>query len=183
MYDSEKHFSSIKEEAARHLEDTETSKLAHWNAAAVYEKRHKFYIGLPALLLSVFLTWILSGDAKALLGKNEYFSWVPTTLPIILSLIVSVLSGLGAFLNFNELAMKHRSAAENLNALWRDCKNWDTDFPNCLECEKAMQTVQGYRKRLNEINRDAPQIPKWAWKSVQQQRDEGSTTYRDKNTS
>jgi hypothetical protein len=48
-------------------------------------------------------------------------------------------------------------------------------------CEKAVQTVQGYRQRLNEINRDSPQIPKWAWKSVRTQRLEGSTQYESDN--
>lgn len=172
------HFLSIKLEVKRHLEDAETSKLAHWEAARVYEYRHKFYVGLPALLLSLLLTWLLSSDTKALVSRQPELKEILGSVPVLLSLIVSVLSGLGAFLNFNELASKHRAAAENLNALFRDCKNWDTDFPDSSSCEKAMQTVQGYRNRLNEINRDAPQIPKWAWLSVQRQRDEGSTRYQ-----
>lgn len=174
------HFDSIKLEVARHLEDSETSKLAHWDAAAVYERRHKRWIGLPALLLSLVLAWILSSDVKTLLSSTEKLKWLAGGLPVILSLLVSVFSALGTFLNFNELAQKHRMAAENLNALWRDCKNWDTDFPDAGVCEKAAQTVQTYRQRLNEINRDAPQIPKWAWRSVKKQREEGSTAYSEK---
>lgn len=173
----QKHFESVKEEVLRHLEDTETSKLAHWNAAAVYERRHKLFIGLPATLLSLMLTWILSSDVKTFLAADDTFKAVANNTPVILSLVVSILSGLGAFLNFQELASKHRATAENLNALWRDCKNWDTDFPDWTSCEKAVQTIQTYRRRLNEINRDAPQIPKWAWLSVKKQRDEGSTRY------
>ena len=171
------HFASVKEEVLRHLEDTETSKLAHWDAAAVYERRHKLFIGLPATLLSLLLTWMLSSDVKAFFATDGAFKAVANNIPVILSLVVSVLSGLGAFLNFQELASKHRATAENLNALWRDCKNWNTDFPDASSCEKAVQTVQAYRRRLNEINRDAPQIPKWAWLSVKKQRDEGSTRY------
>lgn len=183
MPNDEKHFSSIKLEVSRHFEDAETSKLAHWDAARVYEYRHKFLIGLPALVLSLLLTWILSSDARSMLEKQSDLKAILGSVPVLLSLIVSVLSGLGTFLNFNELASKHRTAAENLNALSRDCKNWDTDFPDSTFCEKAMQAVQGYRKRLNEINRDAPQIPKWAWLSVRWQREEGSTRYESDDTS
>jgi hypothetical protein len=175
QYD-ESHFNSINEEVRRHLEDSETSKLAHWGAAEVYERRHKRFVGLPALLLSLVLAWILSSDAKGLLDSYE-LKWLSSSLPVILSLLVSVFSALGTFLNFNELAQKHRTTAENLNSLWRDCKNWKTDFPDATLCEKACQCVQSYRLRLNEINKDAPQIPRWAWKSVKKQRAEGSTTY------
>ena len=177
MAHNEAHFASVKKELLRHLEDTETSKLAHWDAAAVYDRRHKLFIGLPATLLSLLLTWMLSSDVKAFFATDGALKMVANNIPVILSLLVSVLSGLGAFLNFQELAAKHRTTAENLNALWRDCKNWDTDFPDAESCEKAVQTVQSYRRRLNEINRDAPQIPKWAWLSVKKQREQGSTRY------
>lgn len=114
----EAHFSSVKAEVQRHLEDAETSKLAHWDAAVVYERRQKFFIDLPALLLSLLLTWFLSADTKTFLETSGQLKALASSLPVVLSLLVSVLSGLGAFLNFNELAGKHRAAAENLNALW-----------------------------------------------------------------
>jgi len=176
----EKHFKNVCIEIKRHLEDAETSKLAHWYAASIYGKRHMLFIGLPATIFSIILTWLLSSNSQ------EFISNLPATLktivlhtPVFLGLMVSILSGLGAFLNYNELAIKHRTAAENLHSLWRDCKNWDTDFPDNSLCEKAVQAAQLYRKRLNEINRDAPQIPKWAWKSVQTQKLEGSTRYEN----
>ncbi|WP_336819341.1 SLATT domain-containing protein [Cedecea sp. MMO-103] len=171
----QKHYEKVEKEMERHREDTETSKLGHWCAAAKYERRHKLYIGLPATTISIFLTWLLSSDAKDVLAGTSYLQ----PLLVFLGLIVSILSGLGTFLNFNEQALKHRSAAESLHALWRDCKNWDTDFPDMNCCKEAVLAVQNYRKRLNDINRDAPQIPKWAWKSVNKQRAEGSTTYKN----
>lgn len=178
MYDAA-HFNAVKSEVERHLLDAETSKLAHWHASAVYERRHKIWLGLPALLLSLALSCLLSADAKNFLTSQLYTKYLTDGLPVLLSLLVSVLTGLGAFMSFNELAIKHRTAAENLHALWRDCRNWDTDFPDSTNCEKAVQTVQTYRIRLNEINRDAPQIPKWAWKNAKRQRAEGSTTYEN----
>lgn len=172
------HFRIILKEVKRHLEDTETSKLAHWHAAAVYEKRHKFYIGLPATILSILLTWILSAEFKQSgISENAGILGIGY-ITVLLGLIISVLSGIGTFLNFNDLAIKHRTAAENYHSLWRDCKNWQTDFPDESTINQSVQVVQQYRKRLNEINRDSPQIPRWAWKNVDKQRKEGSTRYK-----
>jgi hypothetical protein len=171
----EAHFEIIRQEVQRHLEDTETSKLAHWNAAHVYDRVHRMYLGLPATLLAIALAWLLSGDTQKSIGASAVLT---VQVPIFLSLVVSLLSGLNAFLNLSDLSMRHRGAAENLHALWRNCRNWSTDFPDASSCEKAAKTVQDYRHRLNEINRDAPQIPKWAWKSVNKQRAEGSVSYQ-----
>ncbi|ORM82334.1 hypothetical protein HA38_21175 [Pantoea allii] len=146
MLFDQSHYNKVANEMERHREDTETSKLAHWRAAAKYERRHKLYIGLPATILSVFLTWLLSSEAKDMLTGSESAQRLLANGAILLSLIVSTLSGLSTFLNFNELALKHRRAAENLHALWRDCKNWDTDFPDISNCEKAVAAVQSYRK-------------------------------------
>lgn len=181
MANDKEHFKIILLEIERHLEDTETSKLAHWYAAAVYSKRHMYFIGLPATILSILLTWLLSSDIQQLTSNSPNLKAVADHVPVFIGLIVSLLSGLGTFLNFNELSLKHRAVAENLHSLWRDCKNWKTDFPDESLCEKAVHTAQQYRKRLNEINRDAPQLPKWAWKNVQKQKDEGSTTYNIEN--
>lgn len=175
----EPHFRIISEEIQRHLQDTETSKLGHWHAAQIYSQVHKLYLGLPATLLSIGLAWILSGETQKNLPTTAIFTSLTIQLPIFLSLVISLLSGLNAFLNLSDLSARHRTAAENLHALWRDCKNWRTDFPDATTCEKAMKKAQDYRHRLNEINRDAPQIPKWAWKSVSKQRAEGSVSYNN----
>lgn len=177
MITAQQHYEIIFKEITRHVEDTETSMLSHWNAAAVYEKRHKFYLGLPATLISILLTLLLSTQfAKT--GFEEKVGNVGMSYMIVfLSLIVSVLSSLVTFLNFNDLAIKHRTAAQNYHTLWRECLNWRTDFPDGSKIDQAVQMVQQYRKRLCDINRDSPQIPKWAWESVDEQRKEGSTTY------
>ncbi|AWN49532.1 hypothetical protein DK419_26975 [Methylobacterium terrae] len=121
---------------------------------------------------------MISSRTQASLPDTGIVEALIVGIPVFLSLIVSLLSGLTAFLNLNETASRHRNAAESLHALWRDCKNWETDFPDASQCEAAVKRVQIYRQRLNEINRDAPQIPRWAWKSVENQRREGSVSYR-----
>lgn len=169
-------YALVAAEMERHREDTEISKLGHWAAASTYEKRHKVYLGFPATIGSLLLTWLLSSDVKRIFESNEN-GWVVGMVPVGLSLIVSLLTGVGAFLNFNEMAIKHRSAAESLHSLWRDCLNWKTDFPNSEKVAEAVSAVQRYRQRLNDINRDAPQIPYWAYKKGNRQKEQGSTRY------
>lgn len=178
----EKHFEAVNNEVKRHLQDAESSKLAHWHAARIYENFHKFYLGLPITVFSIFLTWMISDKSNDSLINKILNDFIGIDLEIILSLLISVLSGLSAFLNLNEIASQHRNAAESLNSLWRECKNWATDFPDATQCDLAVKKVQTYRQRLNEINRDAPQIPRWAWKSVRQQKKEGSVSYYNENS-
>lgn len=168
----EDYYEIINSEVERHLEDAEVSKLAHFYAARIYEKRNKYYLGLPATLSAVVLSWLVSQNST-----DEDTKEIMATIKLGLGLLVAILSGLVTFLNLNEVASKHRAAAQKYHQLWRKCKNWRTDFPDDTTNEKAKETVQKYRESLKEINNDSPQIPKWAWKNTQKQQDEGSTKY------
>lgn len=177
MKHDDEHFRAAIAEIERHRQDTEISKLGHWVAAGVYEKVHKFALGLPATLLSILLAWILSSQTKAVFSDTAFSAELIHNVPVFISLMVSILSGMTAFLNLNDLATRHRTAAENLHALWRNCINWKTDFPDASSCDDAVKAAQSYRERLNDINKDAPQIPKWAWKGARRQRVAGSVSY------
>lgn len=174
--DDEKYLEIINKEVMRHLEDTETSKLAHFFAAARYESIHKFWIGLPTTIAALLLSWLV---AQKDLPTDEY--QIMFTIKIFLSLIVAVSSGISTFLNFNELASQHRKAALKYQDIWRKCKNWNTDFPDDTELDEAKSIIQAYRSEMTAINQESPQIPKWAWKSVDKQIAEGSTSYENEN--
>lgn len=175
-YDQD-HYEKAYREVLRHLEDSETSKLAHWYAASVYERRHRVLIGIPATVLAIILTWLLSASLNKVVSA-DLLPYFRDMLPVLLSLAVSVLSGLGALLNLNDIAIRHRMAAQNYQSLWRHCLNWKTDFPDVALVKEAVHVVRQYRDRLNEINNNSPQIPRWAWRNTQAQRIEGSTSYR-----
>ncbi|MGH9893394.1 MAG: SLATT domain-containing protein [bacterium] len=177
MAHDQEHYELAYREVQRHLEDSETSKLAHWYAASVYERRHRLLIGIPATVLALVLTWLLSASINRVFS-DEFLPYFRDTLPVILSLAVSILSGLGAVLNLNDVALRHRMAAQNYHNLWRHCLNWKTDFPDVALVKEAVHVVRQYRDRLNEINNNSPQIPRWAWRNTQAQRLEGSTSYR-----
>jgi hypothetical protein len=84
---------------------------------------------------------------------------------------------LDLFLGLKGLAAQHRNAALSYTEIWRCCKNWRTDFPDESTVREAVQAVRQYRDRLNSINRNSPQLPKWAWQSANRQRAEGSVSY------
>lgn len=170
---SEGHYEIICLEITRHLEDAETSKLAHFDAASSFEKWNKFILGLPATLAATVLACIVNRDSK---GTSTMEAWL-NMLKIVLSIIVPALSASITFLNLNDIATNHRTAAQRYSELSRKCKNWKTDFPDDTNNEKAKEMVQKYREEIISINKESPQIPKWAWKSVSKQKREGSTTY------
>lgn len=172
----EKYLEIIEDEVERHLEDSETSKLSHFYAAARYEKIHKFWIGLPTTIAALLLSWLVAQKDLSSDGYQIVFA-----IKIFLSLVVAVSSGISTFLNFNGLASKHRTAALKYQDIWRKCKNWRTDFPDDTMLDNAKSVIQIYRKEMTTINQESPQIPKWAWKSVDKQIKEGSTSYENEN--
>lgn len=172
MENVDQYYLILYEEVARHLEDSETSKLSHFNVAEVYERRHKYWLGLPTTIAALLLAWLVS--QKDLSDGSVQYIFI---LKITLSFVVAISSGVSTFLNFNEQAGQHRKAALKYQDLWRKCKNWKTDFPDSSENQKAKSTVQEYRNIITNINQESPQIPKWAWKSVAKQQKEGSTEY------
>lgn len=92
-------------------------------------------------------------------------------------LATSILTTVGYSLNFGDLATRHRVAAHKYQDVWRQCKNWKTDFPSHEDAACACTRAKQMRDRLNEINKESPQIPEWAWRSVDVQRAAGSTAY------
>jgi hypothetical protein len=163
-------------EMLRHLEDAEVCKLGHWHAAAAYETWHRYFIAVPAIIASALLTWLLMSPLDGLLtGPAAVF--LKTGAPRLLALVVTILTGLDLFLGFKGLAAAHRNAALSYQEVWRHCKNWRTDFPDEAQAQQAAEAAKQYRDRLNSINRNSPQLPKWAWRSVSRQRLEGSVSY------
>ena len=117
--DSISYYSTICKEIQRHLEDSEISKLSHFYAASRYEKLHKYYIGLPTTIAALLLAWLVT--QKDLPDNSSQFIF---SIKIILSLIVAISTGVSTFLNYNELASKHRQSALKYQDVWRKCKNW-----------------------------------------------------------
>lgn len=164
----------IKKEVARHLEDSGISKLSHFFAAERFEIIHKYYIGLPTTVAALLLSWLVAQKDLETGGNSWIFP-----IKITLSLIVAISTGISTFLNFNELASQHRKSALRYQDIWRKCKNWETDFPDETDLVSAKKIIRSYRKDMTEINQESPQIPKWAYNSVNKQMKAGSISYNN----
>lgn len=169
-------YNNAHTEIDRHLEDAEVSKLGHWHAAAVLESRHRWLIAVPTVVLSALLTWLLMMP-DGIFASASSIKLAKITPPFI-ALLVTLVAGLDLMLGLKNLVASHRNAALSYQEVWRHCKNWSTDYPDYHSAEKAAQSAREYRDRLNSINRNSPQLPKWAWRSVSEQRAEGSVSYR-----
>src|ERR1035441_6590113 len=174
MINKDDQYHEAEGELAGHLEDSEVSKLSHFYAAGTYEKRHKLWIGVPATCTAIILTWLLTSPFEDLGVSTGTAAFLKRGLPIIFSLATSILTAVGYFLNYGDLANRHRSAGQKYQEVWRQCKNWKTDFPGCDHAEGACSLARRMRERLNEVNKESPQIPEWAWRSVDHQREKGS---------
>lgn len=176
--DNETHFQLISTEIERHLEDAEISKLAHYNAAGRLDKVHRYYLGLPVTVAALLLSCLVT-----LKEVSPEYATPVYVLKLILGVVVTVSTGVGTFLSFNEIASKHRLAAHRYQSVYRRCKNWLTDFPDERDIAKAQKTARIYREELTEINKESPQIPKWAYNKVDDQQRSGLTSYfTDKNS-
>jgi hypothetical protein len=171
------HYDLASVEFERHGEDSETSKLAHFYAAGAYERRALLFMQIPPTVLAVILTCLLTSDLNKFFDPNMV-KILKEPVPVVLGLLIAIWSAVGAVLNYNQLAERHRTAAQKYQTLTRRCKNWKTDFPDESFATGARAEAKQCRDRLSEINAESPQIPKWAWKSVKKQREEGSTAYK-----
>lgn len=174
------HFEYIASEYEKHLEDAETSKLGHFNAAGTFEKRYKI-LAITTALTGVILVWLLTSPFDDFLNP-QLTKFLSEGLPIFFGLLSTAFTTLNYFFDFSNLAEKHRIAAHKYQSIWRQCQNWNTDFPTEEFVLDAQDRVSKIRDRLTEINSESPQIPRWAWKSVDKQKSEGSTTYDGANS-
>ena len=143
----------------------------------IKQTKHRYLMGIPTTSFAIILAWLLTSPLEKIFPQT-LIPFLKDIAPIFLSLIVAIMSALATLLNYNELAIRHRIAAQNYHSLWRYCKNWKTDFPDDSIVKEAIESVKQYRERLNDINRNSPQIPNWAWSSVSRQQKQGSTSYK-----
>ena len=172
----DKHFELASKEIERHLEDSRINRIAHYELADAYEaKNHRLNV-VHGISIGIIITWLLSSQFKESLPEH-YQTFFGEVLPIILSMVVAVLSSLGPLLKYGEKAIKNKSAAQKYHALWRNCLNWETDYPDKSMVKEAVQAARNYRELINEINRESPSIPDWAWDKVEKVEKKGGTEY------
>lgn len=154
---------AIIRESKRIEENCLHSSKGHFSAAGFWTD-FSLWIGIPTTIMAV-VAGILS------FSKYNFDAG-------ILSIIVAIFTSLTTFLNPKERANSHFVAGNNYDSLltksrifWTiECKR-----ENSLEIlESKLNDLSGQRERLN---RDCPQIPKWAYKKAKQGIEDGEATY------
>jgi len=171
VHDNNLIYEIICNEIKKHEEDSNYNRLAHFAVAKKYAKNHKIFIISQAIATAIILTLLLSPLDKI------FNPSLVEVIKIFLSLCIAIYSALGAHLNFHELSITNHNVAQKYQTLWRNCDNWKTDFPDESNIEEAIKRTQFFRDRINEINRESPQIPDWAHDQVKKYMDQGMDKY------
>lgn len=157
-------YTYVGNEINHHMMDSDERKILHSYAALRYERKHKMIVG-SSTALAITLTWLLTSPLENIIDPG-LAKKIIDTVPMILALAVSLLSGLGAWLNYSDLSNKHRVASDNYHALWLKCCHWNTDFPDVEFAKDAARAAQIYRERIIEITCASPPIPSTVWSRV-----------------
>lgn len=149
----------IIREAKRLEESTLFSMKGHHVAASGWSNRH-LWLGMPTVIISA-----LVGAATF----SQYAKDYPALGVIagLLSIIVTVLSGITTFLNPNEKENAHLNAAHGFDKINNDARLfWSVDC--WQEASDAVLTSQLKElvDRKNELNSSSPQIPDWAYRKA-----------------
>lgn len=164
---SSKTKAAIIDEAKRIEENCQFTAKGHFETAQFWSKFH-LWIGVPS--------FVLAGIAGAFaFAKFEYSN----ILSGILSLIVVVLTSIATFLNPKDESHSHLSAGNNYDSLltrvrifWTiDCRGKDSD-------SILTSKLKDFSDEKDKLNRECPQVPKWAYNNAKKGIEAGEATYK-----
>jgi len=125
--------------------------VAHHLAASRNRSLHKFF-GIPVVILSTLVgTSIFSSLGDATTNK-----WI-LIITGMLSISATVLASLQTFLNYAELAAKHKSTAVQFGMLRREVEQFAT-WPNHSE-DEVREFLDSIRERWDQAEQEAPTLP------------------------
>jgi len=153
---------------AKHIEeDALYSAKGHFYAGQFWANLH-LWIGIPTACISAI------AGASAL-SQFDYHSVVAG----ILAIIVAASTAVSTFLNPNEQASRHKDSGNNYNGL----RNQSRIFYEIeIKTVKNETVAFSILKRLNNdrdnLNKESPQIPKWAFQKAKKGVESGEAAYR-----
>lgn len=154
---------AIIREAKRIEESCLYTSKGHLVASSFWNNFH-LWIGVPTTIIALV--------AGILSFSKDYINVG------ILSIIVAILTSLSTFLNPKERANSHFAAGNNHDSLLTKARIfWTIECKreNSVEIlESKLKDLSGQRERLN---RDCPQIPKWAYKKAKKGIEDGEANY------
>jgi hypothetical protein len=157
---------AIIEEAKRIEENCRYTSRGHFVAAHFWSNFH-LWVGIPIVILSA-----VAGTSALSQFDNHTF------VAGVISIIVVVLSATATFFNPRERANIHLSTGNNYDSLltkarmfWTiDC--WQEDSERILT-----EKLKNLSEERNRLNRECPQVPRFAYLRAKRGIKEGEATY------
>ena len=143
---------SVKEELEKLLVDARFGKDKHFSAAG-RSRSHHYWLGIPVILISIFLGSMLFNGTGLLVGYER-------TIGAVLTFFSALLVSLQTFLNPKEIEKGHRSVGNRYLEISRKCRLVNAKFDDkLLSVEQSSDQYEHLLNSYNETNIEAEAFP------------------------
>jgi len=157
---------AIIREAKRIEENCLYTSKGHFAVAQFWSNFH-LWLGIPTVILASIV------GAFAL---SQFSSYI--VIAGVISIVVVVLSATTTFLNPRERANAHLSAGNNYDSLLSKARIfWTIDCWQSESEEILTQKLRDLSEERNRLNRECPQVPRFAYLAARKGIQEGETSY------
>lgn len=128
-------------------------KKKHFNAADRKDREH-YLLGIPLVALNIITTSILLYALTD--GKNDWIKYIP----IVLTLITSLLGGFQTYLNSQKSAEAHRRIGNQYLSVLKKCDRLQEYAKSFLiNNEDLVKEIESIAKKVEDINKEAESHP------------------------
>ncbi|MEW6715188.1 MAG: SLATT domain-containing protein [Nitrospirota bacterium] len=157
----------IIKEAKRIEENSLYSAKGHFVAAHFWDNFH-LWIGIPTVVLAA----VAGTAAFAKIDQNNFIAGA-------LSIVVVVLTAVATFLNPKERSHTHLTSGNNYDSLLTRARMFWTIECRRENLEDALSAkLNSLSDERDRLNRESPQVPKWAFKKARKGIEEGEASYK-----
>lgn len=128
--------------------------------AARSNNTQRYVLGVPAIILSTIV-----GTSVFATLETQVNPWIRILIGLV-SITSAVLASLQTFFNFAGLAENHRSAGVKYKAIIRELEQILTKQHDKLP--EDAEFYDGFRKRLDELESEAPVVPDRIYSQVEE---------------
>lgn len=140
---------AIIEEAKRIEENCLYSAKGHYVAAHFWSKFH-LWIGVPSVILA------------AIAGTTAFVKH--STIAGIISICVTILTAISTFLDPKQRNSSHFAAANNYDTLQSSVRRfWSIECRSGASEDLLTHKLDDFSVERDRLNRESPQIPRWAF--------------------
>lgn len=140
---------AIIEEAKRIEENSLYSAKGHYVAAHFWSNFH-LWIGIPSVILA------------AIAGTTAFVNH--TTIAGVIAICVTILTAISTFLDPKQRNNSHFSAANNYESLQSSVRRfWTIECRTAASLELLTHKLDDFSVDRDKLNRESPQIPRWAY--------------------